>query len=354
MQERRKTVPLPRASREGYAIRELMMLADHAIILLPCAGIVIPVHHLHIPRNPAAHLIGNLEGLAVIGIIVAQFEKHIAPHHAGKTVFFADGKHTFQMAFHDVKPFLIPELAEKGAAANHLSLVHADVHHAAVEGFSAGAHHCLDELIRFLAAAAEDIRRVVYRIEGLPVKNAVEMRQRLDAGHQLHAIALRIGIQCAQIVLGVPAAQVSEEGIPGHFIGIFGIEHQPIVAHQGQAADQRAQKRERRDSIAGAIRHISQMVKCRFLVNRGLSCSLGQPLEQIARCPEQRRRRFTADAGLTPLPGDGKPFSSPCDGHGQFSLRTGQLQNFGELWSISACFPRDGDLHFDFLLTIRI
>ena len=93
------------------------------------------------------------------------------------------------------------------------------------------------------------------------------MRQRLNAGHQLHTHALRIGIDLAQLILCVAAAQITEIWILRHFVGVLGIQHQEIHAQRGQLVDIALDRPHRHHRAAGHIHHRAHGMEMTFLLH---------------------------------------------------------------------------------------
>ena len=63
-----------------------------------------------------------------------------------------------------------------------------------------------------------------------PVKQGVDMGQRLDARNDLHILCRRVGVDLLQLRLAIPSAQMAEIGIIVHLIGVLHIKMQRIAA----------------------------------------------------------------------------------------------------------------------------
>ena len=63
-------------------------------------------------------------------------------------------------------------------------------------------------------------------------ENPSQMRQRLNAGNEFHAVHRRISVHLPPFRFGISAAQVTEIRFPVHLIGIFGVQADGIVSER--------------------------------------------------------------------------------------------------------------------------
>ena len=87
------------------------------------------------------------------------------------------------------------------AAREHLRLVHTEMDRPAGERRSKAPEHMVNERIHPLVARQQNIIRVKMRPVFRPALDGVQMRQRLDAGHDRHAALVGICVQFAQLRL---------------------------------------------------------------------------------------------------------------------------------------------------------
>ena len=94
------------------------------------------------------------------------------------------------------------------------------------------------------------------------------MGQRLDAGNHLDPEIRRVGVQLPQLLPGIAAAHIPKIGFVLQLVGILGIQHQGIMAHQRQLADHILHRRQSGNRVAGAVEHQAVALKNRGLLQR--------------------------------------------------------------------------------------
>ena len=107
------------------------------------------------------------------------------------------------------------------AAREHLRLVHTEMDRPAGERRGKAPEHMVNERIHPLVARQQNIIRVKMRPVFRPALDGVQMRQRLDAWHDRHALFFGVGIQFAQLGLRVASAHIAEVRLVRYLIGVF-------------------------------------------------------------------------------------------------------------------------------------
>ena len=81
------------------------------------------------------------------------------------------------------------------------------------------------------------------------------MAEGLDAWQHLDAEGVGVVVELTQFVVGVWPAQVAEEWLVGHAVGVFGVEHDGVDAHQRRAAKKCLDGVDGENSVARAFEH---------------------------------------------------------------------------------------------------
>ena len=163
--------------------------------------------------------------------VVEQSDKHIAPHHGLKTVGGGNFRHFFQVFEHDVRRVIIAVLVQIFAAPQVMRLVHAYVYSPANKSVFERRKHFVDELVRLFAARQNYIVYIVDIGVFVPSENLIQVRQRLDAGHDVYIELRCIRDDFLQFAGGISAAHISEHRFVVYFVGIFGVKLQLIISH---------------------------------------------------------------------------------------------------------------------------
>ena len=107
------------------------------------------------------------------------------------------------------------------AAREHLRLVHTEMDRPAGERRGKAPEHMVNERIHPLVAHQQNIIRVKMRPVFRPALDGVQMRQRLDAGHDRHTVLVGICVQFTQLGLRVASAHIAEVRLVRYLIGVF-------------------------------------------------------------------------------------------------------------------------------------
>ena len=109
------------------------------------------------------------------------------------------------------------------AAREHLRLVHTEMDRPAGERRGKAPEHMVNERIHPLVARQQNIIRVKMRPVFRPALDGVQMRQRLDAGHDRHTALVGICVQFTQLGLRVASAHIAKIRLIRYFIGVLGV-----------------------------------------------------------------------------------------------------------------------------------
>ena len=163
---------------------------------------------------------------------------------------------------------------------------------------------------------------------GRPVQNPFQVPQRLNAGAQLNAEEGSVIIQRLQLVIGIAAAFVAEEGLPWNLIGVLRVHHAQIQTHQRHFPEEEAQGIGVQNGVAGAVEHDAGGFKpgC-FPDGAG-----GQRQRDQAHGPVEADRGRPDDCHLSAVAFHGKPLSVDAiqrdsgiaQGNAQVLLKLGQ------------------------------
>ena len=107
------------------------------------------------------------------------------------------------------------------AARKHLRLVHTEMDRPAGERRGKAPEHVVNERIHPLIARQQNVVRVKMRPVFRPTFDGVQMRQRLDAGHDRHAALSGINIYFTQLSLCIAPAHIAEVRLVRYLIGVF-------------------------------------------------------------------------------------------------------------------------------------
>ena len=120
------------------------------------------------------------------------------------------------------------------------------------------------------------------------------MSQRLHAGTKFNAQHIGIVIQSVQLLVGITAALVAKIGLAGNLVGILGVHHAQVHAHQRHLAQKAAERIGPQYCVARGVEHHADRLKA----------GLFPDIASCQRTGQQAERTVELD-GLRPLYGDG-------------------------------------------------
>ena len=113
----------------------------------------------------------------------------------------------------------------------------------------------LDQFIGAVIVDEQNIVRVEKRPEAAPPHEPVEVSERLDTGHEFYTALRGVSIDLTEFFHRISAAAVAEIRLLLDLIGVFGVQHERLVAHLREQVNVAFQRREVHDRPAGAVEH---------------------------------------------------------------------------------------------------
>ena len=178
-----------------------------------------------------------------------------------------DVQQPLQVTLHDEVGVLIAAAVQMGTAAQAPGLVHAQMDPLGAVGSGGGPDHLLQDLIALLPVRLDDLAVFTDVIVCGPAHDPVQVAQGLDAGDELNAEAVGIVVQSLQLVVGVAAPLVAEEGLLGDLVGVLGVHHAQVQALEGHFPQEALQGLGGDDGVAGAVEHDTGSLKGRLLTD---------------------------------------------------------------------------------------
>ena len=176
------------------------------------------------------------------------------------------------------------------------------------EGSGGRRDHPLDQRIGPFLLGDQDVVGIAVCVVGRPLENLFKVRQRLDAGDHLDAERVGVVVEVLELFPRVAPAQIAEERLAGHLVGVLGVEHHHVESHQRAAPHQRLRALRPQHAVARAVHHDPQDVEPRGL---GEIVSVGL---RFAQQPAQRAKRVAPASVAHPnrarVLGDRKPRAS--------------------------------------------
>ena len=253
---RQKAAPRPDAAGEDRLPAHARVLGKHVVVEGLVRVIVIPVAHRHVGRQAADDAVRH-DGLRIVIVAAgtAQAEEHVAPHDWLQPLRPADVRDAPQVAGKQLKAVRRPVDGVIPPQPHAVRLVHADVDAARAHAAAHRPDLRLDEGVRLRLVGQQHVRQIAQGRRVAPLQKLRQVRQRLDAGHQLHAQRGGIRVQPAQLCLRVAAAQIAEGRILRHLKGVLGVEHQQVHAQRGDPVDRAAHGLHLHHGAAGHVQH---------------------------------------------------------------------------------------------------
>ena len=122
-------------------------------------------------------------------------------------------------------------------------------------GGGGGLDHLLQQHIS-LRQVRQDHVVVVPKVgEGRPVEDHLHVAQSLDAGAKLHAEHGGVIIQGLHLLIGIAAALIAEEGTARDLVGVLGVHHAQVQAHQCHLPDEETHGIGIDHAVSGAVEH---------------------------------------------------------------------------------------------------
>ena len=189
-----KALPGPCAAGEPGLTLEFGVCVQHFFVPALFVAVVIPVDQLHSVGAGVQNLVGDQrEILDHVCAVVGQTEEHIRPHNGGKVIFLGQSDHALQVAVNDVKAVGQAVLPEVCTHAEIEGLVHTNMDVLRGEAGAQAAEHILDQLIGTVLTDKENVGGIANVAICVPAEDRGQVRQRLNAGDQLHADRIAVG-----------------------------------------------------------------------------------------------------------------------------------------------------------------
>ena len=154
-----------------------------------------------------------------------------------------------------------------GAAAQAPGLVHAQVDPLGAVGGGGGPDHLLQDHIGLFQVGLDDLAVLTDMVVGGPAHDPVQVAQGLDAGDQLNAKVIGVVVQVLQLVVGIAATLVAEEGLLRDLVGVLGVHHDQIQALQRHFPQEALQGSGMDDRVAGAVEHDAHGLESGLLID---------------------------------------------------------------------------------------
>ena len=226
-----------------------------------------------------------------------------------QAVLVADAQHPAQVAADDAVGILIAVARQMGPQAHAVGLVHAQMDPPGAVGGGGGTDHLIQQLIGLVQVGQQHLVVVPQVVIGGPVEDALQVPQGLDAGAQLNAEETGVVVQRLQLVIGIAAPLVAEEGLAGDLVGVLGVHHAQVQAHQRHLAEEEPQGLGLEHRVAGAVEHDAGGLEAGLLADRagrqGQGDQAHRPVKLDGRGPGQgdafsvalHRQLVAGDAG---------------------------------------------------------
>ena len=174
----------PDGSGKHEVATQRAVIGDQFLIVLRLHVGVVPVHHVHILRDAAGHILRDRGVLVVIRRIAAsaggELQEHVAPHHRLQAAL-ADGDQDFvQMGDHNVETAHITVVIQIFTSSELLRFVHPDMNLVAAERSAGDLDHPFNQGVGLLADQQGTLR-IAVMLDGLPLQKLLQVRQGLDA-----------------------------------------------------------------------------------------------------------------------------------------------------------------------------
>ncbi len=247
-----------------------------------------------------------------------------------------DLQHARKVAADNGVRAFVPVAAQMRAEADAVRLVHTDVDAPRAVGHRGRRDQLFEKGVGGLVVGQKHLLVFLEVCERGPVQRAVHMPQRLNAGAQLDAEEIGVIVQRAQFVHRIAPALVAEVGLLRHLVGILGVHHAEIKAHQRHFAQKIAEGFWQQHRVAGDIEHHARRLKAgMFLDGKGVLCPmLAQQGERAVRL--HRLRPFDLRAACVFLHAQAAP-APQCYGKaarfgaGKAQLRRQKRKGFVEM-----------------------
>ena len=200
--------------------------------------------------------------------------------------------------------------------ADAVGLVHPDMNPFGAVRRAGGRQNLAQEFIGLLVIGQQDFVVVLQMLQRRPVQRPVQMAERLHTGAELDAEHIGVIVKRLQLGKGIAAALVAEVGLTGHFVGILGVHHAEVEAHQRHFAQDAAQRFGQKNRVAGTVEHDADRLKTGLFLDPGGRKRAGQQAERAVK--------------LNRLgPGDGDGFAVEADGQPVAALPAHRHAAFG-------------------------
>ena len=250
--------PLPCAAGNPHVALEIKVVLHHTVYKIRILVVIIPVHELQIFGHFFHYPSGNFL-LVIVLAFSRDTEKHIAPHHRLKAVFFGNLRYPRKMPQQHVETVARAVQFVITAPADHMRLVHADMNIARSKTFRARGDHLFDQRVSPLVVHKQNIVCVVDVLIFRVAENLIQVRQRLNTRHQFHAVFLCKRVNLFQFRFRILPPAIPELRLALDFVGIFRIQLQTIIPRFFQRKDKIFEFRYAHHRVSRTIEHHAQV-----------------------------------------------------------------------------------------------
>ena len=243
------------------------MRLDLFVVALLVGGVVVPIDQVHVCGDFLFYLVGYGQMVHIIRAAADEPEEHIAPHDQLEAVCCGNLGDARQMLHQQLASVLEAVQVLVFSASEHVRFVHADVDRPRTERILERLKDVLQQPVGFVVSGQQDVVAVADVAVHRPAENGVEVRQRLDAGDQLHTLLRRIVVKLAQLGLRIAAAHIAEIRLVVDLVGVLCVQHQGVVAHAGGDVDPPLDRRCVHHRVSGAVDHRAESAKSRFHIS---------------------------------------------------------------------------------------
>lgn len=261
-----QVLPRPHARCHQRLAAHAAVDLDHLEVGGLVRMVVVPVDQFGLGGDLGDDVAGDIRLEVVVVVpLAAQAEVHVRPDHRPHAEAVADGHDLVQVIVEHVEFAAVAEAVDVLPASQVPRLVHADVEPPAAQVRRVGLDHLGDQLVGGRLIDQHDAAGVLDGAVDVPFEDLLEVRQCLDAADQFDAQPRRVIVELLELGRAVCAAQEPEHRLAGQLVGVLGVEHDHVVAHQRQPAHPALGVLDGHHRVARAVEHDAQGGKGRAL-----------------------------------------------------------------------------------------